>query len=507
MGFIPIPLSPRCGAADCDSLHTFWTCPCNAEIDDEEVRSTQSLVPAAVEKAAEHPCLWLRGILPAFLTAVSSGEQPDTVLRVKADAANPARPRWTGGTYYGDASGGKYTSIPAIRRIGCGVAKIDDRGNIIFGFSFDLPAEAQTVGRGELFSLLFVVQNLEEDVEFTYIIDNESVFKSYHYGPEACKLSNNADLYAQLFTLLSLTNLKLTLRWMPSHLKDTDVLQEGISRTDVLGNRVADRLAGEASWRFQVSLNASTPLVYYKSLVERIQRRLACILQNLPERKKVPKVSNKVTLPSLESLFPASSHILYTDQGRVSFARCNSSFKIGNISLRPWIESPCPDIGKNHDRPQPMRFEATHIGNNVVHPSHNIYMYKQMLYCNSCGSRASTALKKLARRCEPPTPAGIAALKKFRAGKHPGGVVQQWPVDRLDPSVASAAARVPKARPAKRRRTADASNTSLETSSVQFSAPVLASSAASSSNVPSHIVNSFDDNDADIELEPSDLDN
>ncbi len=62
------PICPRCGQAVESALHCFWTCPCNAQSEDDEVASTQALIPAAIAKAEDLPCLWLRGILPAKLT-------------------------------------------------------------------------------------------------------------------------------------------------------------------------------------------------------------------------------------------------------------------------------------------------------------------------------------------------------------------------------------------------------------------------------------------------------
>ena len=77
---------------------------------------------------------------------------------------------------------------------------------------------------------------MEEGSEFTFVTDNEKVFDISHKGLKGCKLTANADLLKQLHNLLALADLKLTLRWMPSHLNDYDVLEPGISRTDVLGN-------------------------------------------------------------------------------------------------------------------------------------------------------------------------------------------------------------------------------------------------------------------------------
>ena len=53
----------RCGEEPEDTLHFFWTCKCNALINDQAVRSTQHMVPPAVADT-EGRCWWTRGITP-----------------------------------------------------------------------------------------------------------------------------------------------------------------------------------------------------------------------------------------------------------------------------------------------------------------------------------------------------------------------------------------------------------------------------------------------------------
>ncbi len=55
-----------------------------------------------------------------------------------------------------------------------------------------------------------------------------------------------------------------------------------MSEIDIKGNRQADILAGIAAKRVCVPLNVSAPVLYYTSLVKRIQNRLATIVINLP---------------------------------------------------------------------------------------------------------------------------------------------------------------------------------------------------------------------------------
>ena len=61
---------PRCGALVEDSLHTFYLCPSNNNIEDPAVSQTQTLIQAAVAEAESYPCLWFRGVLPASLAPV-----------------------------------------------------------------------------------------------------------------------------------------------------------------------------------------------------------------------------------------------------------------------------------------------------------------------------------------------------------------------------------------------------------------------------------------------------
>ena len=64
-------ICPRCEKETADSLHTFWTCECNAGIEDDAVTSTQSL-----HNHADTPCLWFRGILPEPFVSVADEYLP-----------------------------------------------------------------------------------------------------------------------------------------------------------------------------------------------------------------------------------------------------------------------------------------------------------------------------------------------------------------------------------------------------------------------------------------------
>ena len=67
---------------------------------------------------------------------------------------------WPATTYFTDCSGGNHASIPAIRRCGVGIARLgmrNDMPELLWGFMSCLPGDVQTIPRGELFAIYFVV--------------------------------------------------------------------------------------------------------------------------------------------------------------------------------------------------------------------------------------------------------------------------------------------------------------------------------------------------------------
>ena len=86
---------------------------------------------------------------------------------------------WNSGTYYGDASGGDFTTFAPIRRIGCGLAAIDSNGALIAGMSLNLPGPVQTVPRGELFALVMLMHFVDLCSDIDYVTDNWGLFSAF----------------------------------------------------------------------------------------------------------------------------------------------------------------------------------------------------------------------------------------------------------------------------------------------------------------------------------------
>ena len=283
-------LCPRCNMHEEDSLHTFWTCPHNRLIEESAVQNSQYLIDEAVSSATDEPCLWLRGILPSHHMNISDEYTPSDTLKIYHEFSQSCRQEqdivWDSGLYYGDASGGVYTQYAELRRVGVGLTKFHN-GTFHSGIHCNLPGTVQTVGRGELFALLVLARSLNPSSNVEFVTDNQNVQINFDKGEIACALTNNADLYKELFMHIKNQQLSIKVRWMPSHLKDgVKVRPCDTSDIDIEGNDKADGLAETAAKFLKVPDHAAKKYIRHANLVKTIQKRLATILMYLPKREK-----------------------------------------------------------------------------------------------------------------------------------------------------------------------------------------------------------------------------
>ena len=108
------------------------------------------------------PCLWLRGILPAKYTILSEQYKPPDLMSLSFTNRISDPIVWGSGTYYGDASGGIFSSLPVLRRVGVGVARMSTDNLLEIGVHTRLPGPIQTVPRGELFAVLTLAMLVED---------------------------------------------------------------------------------------------------------------------------------------------------------------------------------------------------------------------------------------------------------------------------------------------------------------------------------------------------------
>ena len=209
---------------------------------------------------------------------------------------------------------------------------------------------------------------------------------------------------------------------MPSHLQDkmsadSDFqLPSFVSLNDVKGNQWADDLAGQSATSHELPLNITTPYIYHKNLIKRIQKRLTVILCSLPNRPKhIPKV--KVPSDSFDTCCNLSRHVIYdVDHKHIGCARCKQVRNKSNVGIRLWLGSDCQPREASWDRPIPLVNEFVQIGKLSIHHTHKVYSFKNIYYCIKCGSYASNKLRKLAAECKPRTSAGQLFLDKLNKG-------------------------------------------------------------------------------------------
>ena len=193
---------------------------------------------------------------------------------------------------------------------------------------------------------------------------------------------------------------------MPSHLKDEDPRPEGVSVLDVLGNRHADRLAGIAAMAVQVPNSVSTSYIFYVNLVKKIQRRLVAITLNLPDQNnKAVDMPKPITEPAppIAELIATSQHEIVVAKSLYSCRNCKSSFKRSDAGFRHWLQCGCVPLHAASTSEAPRHVpmgNPVHMGSQVSHHSHSLFIYKGLVYCNVCGNRGSNnQIRKLAKPC------------------------------------------------------------------------------------------------------------
>ncbi len=194
------------------------------------------------------------------------------------------------------------------------MAAISSDASLLFGASFNLPGQVQTVPRGELYALVTLIDFVQPGSTIDYVTDNKGLYDTYQRGPQYALRTTNCDLYKEVYDVMYKKALLVEVRWVPSHLLQQP--QKGVyncmSNLDIQGNAQADELAGQAARKFTVPLNVSSKYLYYINLTKRIQLRLATILTNLPDRPKIRRHVTKehtLKLPEVSTLRHMSSLI------------------------------------------------------------------------------------------------------------------------------------------------------------------------------------------------------
>ena len=108
-----------------------------------------------------------------------------------------------------------------------------------------------------------------------------------------------------------------------------------------------------------------------------------------------------------------------------------NSFSDTDPLFKKWVVSACTGAHvstSSHSRPEPIDEKFIHVGNQFVHHSHKLNMFRGFVYCGKCGYRkGANQVRKLAKPCSPPGLYGIQTLEAIRDGQLPPGL-NEWPI-------------------------------------------------------------------------------
>ena len=252
--------------------------------------------------------------------------------------------------------------------------------------------------------------------------------------------TTNADLWAELYQLVEAKDLDLHIRWIKGHCSSPTVAASyGMSLRDIAGNFTADALAGRAADFFEAVPQDALDVQWYYSIARKVQARGIAILASvIPQR-------GTTTIKKISTPRPPSTPLgvaVMSSQHRFTFftqsARCYVCFERAPLMrshLIDWLKSPCRvDASLAHafftgrERPAKLPLHRpVPVGRQVAHPSHQLFVLRGLVFCNSCGYYASRRLLNLVHPCRGPEDNNaINRVRNLRKGKLPGGVTK-WP--------------------------------------------------------------------------------
>ena len=432
-----LPKCTRCNYHTEDAYHLIWSCPANKLIKHPAVQSSQSLLTQARDGIAAHPCFWLRGIVPSGLVVVNTPCPTECHLMTIGSNLQPHA--WPDGQYYTDSSGGEHSSFPRLRRCGIGIAKLTSNVRaalqspidnaelsdvLEFGAFGALPGAKQSAPRGELFSILVVVTHVVAGVVHIYT-DSQLNVDLYVLGPDKCKASSNGDLWAELFDILATKTLELHLHWVKGHANAEIAQQYEVSSIDMLGNYIADALARRGADDAAVLSDDAFSVKWHYSTAYKIQARATVILSHVGLRKAVAPVRSKPPPRLTTSACRLQSQHTTVSMGRhLHCVQCNTTSPIGRHAIVQWLTTECrPDttllssFKAGHARPA--RFavgKQLSIGHQRIHDSHNMFVYRGLMFCKTCGYYGIKRALRLTDPCGQHFTTDDAGLRRRRQG-------------------------------------------------------------------------------------------
>ena len=427
-GYVDDPRCQRCFMAPEDEFHRYWVCVCNSRIQDPAVKDTQPLMTRAREEHGLYPCFWHRGMMPAELYRIPA--PPEACSHQTFGHFSRG-----GGVYATDGSGGSNTSDPRLRRCGWSVAHVGEQDELLGAAWGPLPGK-QTVGRAELWALLFLINSAPGDI--VVYIDCQPIYKRWRADRRSHTVGTAmGDLWQMFWQALDERVGSLTLHWVPSHLTTKQVEAGDIPLSAYVANHAADLLATEAASGCQVPQWLVDEVAELDKLTSQVQDRLVTInlavCATLGPKVRVPKKARDAHFRSRIRLLARTDHRLSRKGKQWACSRCQES--VTDSKLGTWLrKGPCQGIPPPSSAPaintRPILDPHAIAMARRMHSSHRLAHHRGVFICRTCGRSASASPKSLLEQCsKAPTASGKASLSRWRKGEHPAGRTGRWPAD------------------------------------------------------------------------------
>ena len=168
-------------------------------------------------------------------------------------------------------------------------------------------------------------------------------------------------------------------------------------------NYVADGFAERAAKAAELEMNVVSGVLWYSSLVQKIQRRMVRVIISLVQKATYDKKHRtpKPQTPTLDDIIQASHHHLVESGLSFRCLQCSGSVSRHSPNLKNWLKAKC-DVAQYDDSEKHVPIPSWHlvqIGNCIPHVSHELFSLKGIIFCMKCGSFGAKKCRLLAHEC------------------------------------------------------------------------------------------------------------
>ena len=239
-----------------------------------------------------------------------------------------------------------------------------------------------------------------------YVVSDSEVNVELFYKKRSVALgSATGDLFRLLFDYLDCHPVRLKLYWVPGHMdKDVSKRKHHVPDYHFLLNHVADSFAERAAKSVELEMNVVSGVLWYSSLVQKIQRRMVRVIISLVQKASFDKrhPTPKPHTPSLDDIIQASQHQLVEAGHTFRCLQCSGSVSRHAHNVKDWLKAKC-DVALYADSekhvPVP-RWHLVKIGNSIPHVSHELFSLKGIIFCMKCGSFGAKRCRLLVHECK-----------------------------------------------------------------------------------------------------------